>query len=51
MRGLTLFSIVAALIELSKFRLPTITSTLLGLLDSIKVCILIYLIYSYTDIQ
>lgn len=29
--------LVAALIELSKFRLPTITITLLNLLDSIKV--------------
>lgn len=42
MRGLTFvyyifIKSVAALIELSRFRLPTITSTLLNLLDSIKV--------------
>ncbi|KAI8975307.1 hypothetical protein BDF20DRAFT_914255 [Mycotypha africana] len=33
----SLFQTVAALIELSKFRLPTITVTLVNLLDSIKI--------------
>lgn len=39
---------VTALIELSKFRLPTITITLLNLLDSIKVNKRVKIIKSYS---